>query len=95
MEYIVFTDSYFNNKQIVNSKDDVVKLINNNPNNHIRIQTKDFRILLNPEINKKRTIDGFTNLISCFELLNDRSIKQDCYLQYFGNGDIRYYNITK
>jgi hypothetical protein len=83
---------YFGEKTIVSTYVEAIKLINSNPNKFIRVDgPKSFRVLLKPEINHFREVDGMSSLAKLYEYFNDVKNHGLAAIQIGSNGNNRIY----
>lgn len=72
MKLIVFSKSYFDGKLEVRSHDHLRRILQENPQAHIRIQdVHGRRVLLKPSENGVREIDGATDIVWTVKLFKD------------------------
>lgn len=75
MIFKVFTQNYFEGRQEVDTLVDVKRLIHENPNNNIRVQIDEdkyhYRLLLHPQIDGQRKIDGYSDLLDTYKYFNN------------------------
>lgn len=63
---------YFGELHEVATQQEVIDLVNDNPNMRIRVDWKDKkRVLLEPQVDFRRLVEGTSSLAGLFELFND------------------------